>query len=938
VKSVYVIPLDADFITEVTHFIRLRTHNLSRIGIVFPGKRPALYMREKLSEYMQNPSYAPRFFSIEEFIDFIVAQHYPGWADLHYADAIWLLYTSITSLGTQKTHQFRTHHFGDFFPWGRYLLDFINQLDVESVPDGALHAVEKNADIGYDVPQHINALLKNIAAVRATFHTLLETKRSFTRGYKHFVAQQLIQSTSLSEFEHIYFAGFFALTTTEKHIIQELWSRDRADIIIQGDPEEWDILKNLTTYLGAQIEYCPCKTVMHEPAEIHSGFDIHSEVIKIYEVLQKTAQTKTAIILPSSETLIPLLTYAIDRIETPYNISLGYPLSRTSVFDLIRHVLDAQITRRNKNLYTVRSYLNVMLHPFIKNLSDETSIRALLFEIEKSLSREYAESPLSSKPLITLREIEEDQKARYSGDDRAQALTVLRKLHTLFFEGLEAAQTIRDMAQRLQDILTYIHTHTPVRSYILSGEIFNTLFELLEKIQWIEASSVRFHRKRDENIRILCDILVDYLKTATIPFATQPIEPLEIIGVLEARHMAFDTILLPDMNEGIFPRPKTVNPLVPLGVYEKLGLPSPSYNEEIFRYYFYTLIGSAKKSHLFFIDTEEKPRSRYIEQIIWDVERETENIDVVSVDRSLFRINLQVQEKEPRIIKTEKVHRLLTERTYGPTEIDDYLICPIFFYYKNILKLEEKKEVSDDIDDLERGKIIHHILRDTFSPFQGTELTASQYTRILSALHKSIERHFASRMVTGDYYLFKQLAQYKLEAYLEKHVKEIVRPFIVTHIEHTIDDRISLNGISVHFRGRMDRVDYDPSTNTYTIIDYKTGNLRGYSSRTMQTMDVTSIDDIRHSIQSLQLPIYVQLFSMVYSIPVENINGTFILLRNNEEKALYNNTGRERMVMHERYMKACSQILTHILDKNQPFAPVDDEHCSQCAYTILCHR
>ncbi|HBE43864.1 MAG TPA: hypothetical protein DDW17_00040 [Deltaproteobacteria bacterium] len=938
-KKVYAIPTGADFITELKKFISSYNSNLSNVGIVFPGKRPSLYMRKKYSEHTQTPLYAPRFFSMEEFIDYIITKHYSGWSDLHYTDALWLLYISIRSLDVFKDHPFRKKHFGDFFPWGKYLLDFINQLDMENVQDANLRSVEKNADIGYDVPPDINDLLKNIATLRTTFHNLLENNRSFTRGYKHLSVLKRIESTPLTEFEHIYFAGFFALTNTEKEMVRHLWDKGSADIIFQGAPRDWDILKNLVVYLGAQVEQISCETVIPQSVEIHSGFDTHSGIIKVYEVLRKNNATKTAIILPSSDTLVPLLTYGIDRCDTAYNISLGYPFERTSVYDLTAHILHAQSTRRKKGLYNVRNYLDVMLHPFVKNLSGETEIRRLLLDIEKLLTGEYTDSPFASKPLITLEEIEEEIKARYSDENREAIIRTLMLLHTLFFINLENSGTLSDVAKNLENILDYIHTNTPVRSYILSGEIFNALFELLDSIQWTQSGSVRFHRNKDDNIRIICDILLDYLKTLTIPFATQPIEPIEIIGVLESRNISFDTILILDLNEGVFPGPKSIDPLVPLGIYEKLGLPSPSYNEEIFRYYFYTLMQSAKRCHLFYIDTEEKPRSRYIEQVIWGAEKQTKNIDIMKIDRSLFRINLITQEALPVITKTEKIHALLSTRAYSATEIDDYLACPVLFYYKNILNFEQKRMItSNDIDHMERGEIIHHILRDTFEEFQGRELHSSDYKLVRSIMLKEIERHFRPRLVTGDYYLFKKLTQYKLEAFLKKYMYENYTPFTIIHIENAIEDTMAINGISVHFRGRIDRVDYDLSSDQYMVIDYKTGGTKQYSQHKLKKVNFNSTEDIHRYVKTIQLPIYIQLFHSRYKIPLKDINGKLILLRNNEEEILLKGTPEERVLLHELYMKAFTRILMDIMDIFTPFAPYSDDFCPECTFVNLCHR
>jgi hypothetical protein len=199
-----------------------------------------------------------------------------------------------------------------------------------------------------------------------------------------------------------------------------------------------------------------------------------------------------------------------------------------------------------------------------------------------------------------------------TGDDN------FRKIHDTFFRSFEAAGTLSEYCQLLGNLLEFILRHTPLRSFILSGEIFRELYGGLEKLKNTLFGTSFLHNNDGENRRIICDFIREHLKSIRIPFETKPVEDLEIIGVLESRNIAFDTVIMLDVNEGIIPQAKKINPLIPLGIYDILGIPSTEFNEEIFRYYFYRLIRSARHVHLIYTDSEEMPRSRYIEQLIWN--------------------------------------------------------------------------------------------------------------------------------------------------------------------------------------------------------------------------------------------------------------------------------------------------------------------------------
>ena len=177
------------------------------------------------------------------------------------------------------------------------------------------------------------------------------------------------------------------------------------------------------------------KTAWHQKIMIHAGIDTHSEILTTYDILKNTSPGRTAIVLPSPEALFPLLSFAIDRIEAPYNISLGYPLSRTSVFDLINHVLNAQARKQKPDQYPTAEYLSIMLHPFIKNLVIEENIRPILGTLERIFSEDVLENTVASKPFVTLAEIE--AILFKEGIDAS-----FKRIHEVFFQHFEKINTL----------------------------------------------------------------------------------------------------------------------------------------------------------------------------------------------------------------------------------------------------------------------------------------------------------------------------------------------------------------------------------------------------------------------------------------------------------------------------------------------------------------
>jgi ATP-dependent helicase/nuclease subunit B len=929
-KKVSSIPFGADFLDTLHQFIVQDGKELSKLAIVFAGKRPSLYLKKLFSKGSEKPIYSPQFFSIEEFIDFIARKQYPDFIDIEHADAVWLLYQCVQSLPSFAGHPFREKGFGDFFWWGRYLLEFINQLDTENIDNEKLRSLEKNAELGYDVPESTNELLTHVTLLRDAFHGALLEKSFFTKGYKNLCALRCISESIPEDFEKIYFAGLFAFTGTEKTIIQRIWGADKGDIVLEGNPSEWPILTNLLSFLKAEVQIVICNTPPQK-IMIHAGIDTHSEILTTYDILKETPPGRVAVVLPSPEALFPLLSFTIDRIDSPYNISLGYPLSRTSLFDLINHVLNAQAQERRHGQYPAAEYLSIMLHPFVKNLDMEGNIRPILATLEKLFSEDALKNTVVNKPFITLTEIE-------AVLFKERVDTNFKEIHGIFFQNFEKANTLYEYAELLGDLLEFILHHTAVRSYVLSGEIFREFYEALENLKNTQFSTSIFHEIDAENRRVICDFVREYLKSKKLPFETKPIEDLEIIGVLESRNISFDTVIMLDVNEGVMPQAKKVNPLIPLGIYDILGIPSPEYNEEIFRYYFYRLVRSARNVHLLYVDSEEKPRSRYIEQLIWEQERATQTMGAIKVDKTTYKINVHLQSVLPVIEKTEKVRNTIREKIFSPSAIDDYVTCPVLFYYKQILKFEEMRGISEEIEAADRGKIIHRILHDTFNGYIDNEITPLLYKEILLKMRDVMTKHFEARETSGDYYLFKKLAAFKLESFLRKNIENAENPFILKHLEARIESMIDVDGHRVKIKGRIDRVDFFPHNNEYMIVDYKTGGTKQYPRSALKRIDFCSMEEIHRYVNSFQLPIYTYLFMDRFDIPLANTNAKLILLRNNDEEELFNNhASEEKEAAFAQYMEGVTTVIKGLLDPSKPFTPFDTNSCPNCAFNNLCH-
>ncbi|MDO8580594.1 MAG: hypothetical protein Q7S13_03850, partial [Candidatus Omnitrophota bacterium] len=379
--KIITVPLTENFIDRLMayleeHYMR-KGRDMSRLAIVFGGHRPSLFVKREIAKRCQRASISPRFFTIDEFMGYVVKQK-ENFTPVEDLNNCYLLYT----LARQETPDILKgrEEFDRFLPWTREILQFIDQLDLENIDDKALGNVQANAEIGYAVPDDINRLLQHIVKLRKAYHQTLETSNMYSRGWQYLRAAQLIDAVAFDQFDEIIFANFFYFNRSEEAVVQSLHKRGKAAFIFQGDQRRWPVLQRIAKLLQTPIEEGVEPTTPRFDLKIYAAFDGHSQVGMVRELLKKIEHPQKAVImLPQPDSLIPLLS-EMTGVVKDFNISMGYPLKRSSVYSLFTFIFQAQLSRKDGRYYA-RDYLKVLRHPLIKNLqlsSAATATRMLV--------------------------------------------------------------------------------------------------------------------------------------------------------------------------------------------------------------------------------------------------------------------------------------------------------------------------------------------------------------------------------------------------------------------------------------------------------------------------------------------------------------------------------------------------------------------------------
>ena len=196
------------------------------------------------------------------------------------------------------------------------------------------------------------------------------------------------------------------------------------------------------------------------------------------------------------------------------------------------------------------------------------------------------------------------------------------------------------------------------------------------------------------------------LQQASIPFHGEPAEGVQIMGVLETRNLDFDHVLLLSCNEGNMPRGVNDSSFIPHSIRHAYELTTVDNKVSIYAYYFHRLLQRASDITLLWNNsTEDGNRgemSRFMLQML------------VESGHTIAQHTLQAGQSTERwqpvpIAKTDAVMAAMEFEKLSPTAINNYLRCPLRFYYRYVADIKEPEQPEDEqeLDNRIFGNIFH---------------------------------------------------------------------------------------------------------------------------------------------------------------------------------------------------------------------------------------
>lgn len=937
------IPYRVDIIKYVTDIVYRDGKNIfDDYVVVFPGKRPALYVRKLLYERLKSGFVPPFLFSMDEFIE----KSYSGDCSIMKTNInlVWMLYNSIKN--DLKGFGFNDE-FVNFLPWGYKIVNLIEELDIERVN------IEGKYYYPRELPAYIEQIVINIGKIREKFHKYIEKKGYITRDMLY---ADVVSNGDYDWLDRkkIIFAGFFALTKSEKQIVSKLIKEENFEYIIQRESDNWkhfidtvDVWKK-----GNEIEYIRNSEISPDAKiSVTSAFDDHSEIVGVSNILSRVDnKSDIAVVLPDSSQLFPLLNIVMDGVDIPYNITMGYPLTRSPLYSMFNIIFQLQ-ENKSDDRYYVADFVKLLFHPYIKNIKygdSDSFVRIIFenirFEINKEklffITKDDLLKLIENKTFRNLFSLEGFEQ--YSEGD---IKTLIEELFSLFIEPFSRIESLEALSKAVESVLHFMHKNTIFENYLLNKKFVVKLLELIDSVKSAEIAREKL------GYRVVLNVFRKMCEYENVPFIGSPLRPFQIMGLLETRNLIHERVILLDVNEGILPSDDINDPLIPQGLRKVLNLPTYESRLEIYKYYFNRILKSSKYTDLLYIKNADKERSRFIEGILWKSEKESGKAGKIKHRINEIKFNIPAREESNRAIeKNDKIIEFLHSMEFSASSINMYIHCPYRFYLNKVLNIEEEEEADEEFDRRDVGIFVHKAMEFLFSDKNFVQMTKRykyNYKNIKRLIERYAEKAFEEKVgkKVGEKLLLFETAKMAIESYVWNFAKGVDSDFNVVATEAPLKGNIIVKNREIKLKGFADRI--DSIGNKIVINDYKTGG----EDKIPKLGKLTEIKEedfdreiIKKNFSSVQLPLYVYLYNQMYpDYDFESIDAQLIMLRNKNInkmiKSLFSEEGQNRVeFIEEKFLPVLRFIIEEITDKNIGFVPdhSDDNYCKYCPYNKIC--
>ncbi len=943
------------FLQELAEEIYKNHADLSKITVVFPNRRAALYFRKYLGESISQPVFSPKLLAFEDFVTGLSPWQVPDKLELVFR--LHQVYYKVMGRDAEP--------FDQFFMWGEMLLRDFDEADkylinAKNLFSDLRYLKELDSGLDYlteeqiaflesfwsnlDSEQSVNKqkfidIWRRLYSLYQSFKDSLSKEGLAYEGMLHrAIAEDIDSGKILLPYpvggeKCLWFAGFNALTKAEETIISFAVEQGMAQV--RWDTDQYyvnDVQQEAGSFFRSHMEHPVLRKTFssnvpdffrqEKKARLFSAAQPVGQVKAMAQILADELQKglipeETVIILPDEKLLSPVLHSISGELEK-FNVTMGFPLASSPVYNLVEILIELQTSSR-KDFFNFHQAQAVLSHPYV-TAAGAATVHSKIKEIIKhnwvSVPKEFLSSELRLHELVFSRP---ESITRYT-------LDILNEIADLpALEGVD-------------------------REYVLKG------IQLLNRLDavWSPDST----ELTTNQLKSFLRLFRQYARLEKIPFAGEPLKGLQVMGVLESRNLDFKNVFILSLNEGMLPSLSNSGSYIPYNIRRAYGLPTPEHQGSIYAYLFYRAIQRSQNIFLFYNSEPDVlgqgEMSRYLQQLLYESQ--------LTVERHVLHNTAEPRQPQPIIIhKDENVLRALARLNEGnlrsrglsPSALNIYLECKLRFYFQYLERIREPLKVEEEIDARVLGNILHVVMEHFYR-----HLTERKKSKLIEhgdfdKAEQLIERFIDDAFIKNYYldpghkviYEGQRVVVREVVKSFALRITEVDReqtPFIVEALEQNgwmYNMKISHAPGFVALGGTIDRV--DRKGDEIRVIDYKTGKDE-LKFRSIASLFSREGDRNKAAFQTL---LYALLYQNNNLLNGERIVPGLINRNNLFDDDFYFGLKMDGEYLldaasvFQEFESYLQRLLEEIFDPNEVFDQTNkEEACKICPYKGICYR
>ena len=949
------------FIEEIAAYIKENEYNLKALTVVIPSRRAKKYLQKALFETYDKPIFSPEIITIDQWV-----KNHTKEIVIDKTRAIFKLYE------IHKTKSGKENKgLDEFLSWGRTLLNDFDEIDRYELTSQQLfrnlqdvRELEAwNLDDDQITERQKRFLLfwESLPGYYAAYKEMLKADNSINRGaaYQNLSANLDVLFEKNKDHQFI-FAGFNALSKAEMSIMKQLHKLGKAQFFIDADTFYYDDKNHEAGMFLREV----CKNLsLNKPSFIKNNISTQNKSIEVINCTQSTGQAKTVatvlfneipenemsdtvLLLANEELIVPVLKNIPNKIKEA-NITLGLPLKNTALKSWCELLFNLQENYERFNTKSIyyKDFLKLIKHPFlIAIITEEDQIELVKQEqiiTDKNwLFLKVDEINLSqiTKTILKIATEKWDQKNKFYPQ---LALTKIRAVNSLLFKAINSDSYTLEKAilynfdQSLVKLTNILEEFSPSLSFKTFKSIFN-----------------------------------EHWSSESLAYYGNPLNGLQIMGLLETRLLDFKNVIIVGLNEGSMPPNNPIQTLIPMDLRRHHGLPTPRDKQGLFAHHIYRMFHHAERVWITYSSAAhsmgvDEP-SRYLHQIKLEMARNNLNINYTQKDYTI-KDNEQSSERTTVEKSDAILARLDTyfQKGTSASALNKFLACPLDFYYRYVLGFGEEKEVEEDIEANNFGSFIHNTLEKLFENFarydknleetkNSTQVTSFDIDQMLKTYAPLLQSEFISHfnnkkeyLKSGKNYLSIQVAEFLMEKILKQQKKELeenpTTPLFITCVEGSFSKKIEveINKLkkTIRFKGFIDRI--DDYQDQARILDYKSGKCDKTKVTIPKQRKGSSLSEsLRKTLGSSNYIFQLLIYNMLYKenfpkLPYPERTGIISMVNIDESPFFLDNklTNGDTAALMEIFEETINAIIQDIYDRDLPF-----EHNPESKYCKYCNE